>query len=434
MKKTLHRGFSLMEMMIVLLIVAIVAAATAPMVTKKMRRNADFANNNRNGASFWEEIDEERIQPVEGIFGIRLNTDDTHPAAIKTNNNAFIFTGDGGGNNGGGDNSFASSNVIGIGNAITSGTNQATNTIAIGFGVSSAGNRSIAIGNQRDNSRTTATNSDSIAIGSHVESSGIESIAIGANTSVQAQNSIAIGSNITVNGINTNQINIGNKFMYNGNTSNPQQTFGAQQFNVITLGNSSDTVVIPGKLMVGTQIGDTEYGCLWANIGRKGLSYGSEETSKGWLQLTESNDSHLKINHTSDRRLKNVGEKFEAGLNELKQLEFFHYTFKDDINKTPRVGVMAQDLQKVFPDAVTEGEDGYLRIRMEDMFYAMINAVKELETRFNIIVNQVKMYFDKVDALEATVEAQKQEIEALKMQNAEFEERLAKLEKKRWNK
>ena len=62
-------------------------------------------------------------------------------------------------------------------------------------------------------------------------------------------------------------------------------------------------------------------------------------------------------------------------------MKVFNYTFKKDEKKTPHVGVIAQDLQKVFPDAVKKGVDGFLTIRFEDMFYAMINAIKELDTR-----------------------------------------------------
>ena len=55
----------------------------------------------------------------------------------------------------------------------------------------------------------------------------------------------------------------------------------------------------------------------------------------------------------------------QCHIQELKKLDFYHYTFKKDEAKTPMVGVMVQDLQKVFPDAVTKGDDGYLRIRLE---------------------------------------------------------------------
>ena len=132
----------------------------------------------------------------------------------------------------------------------------------------------------------------------------------------------------------------------------------------------------------------------------------------------------------SDKRLKNVGKKFAAGLAELKKLDFYNYTFKNDKNKTPQVGVMAQDLQKVFPDAVTTDVYGYLHIRKDEMFYAVINAVKELDARITELVSKVQEYFDRTEKLEATVKAQQATIEELQKQNAEFEKRLAKLEKK----
>ncbi len=76
---------------------------------------------------------------------------------------------------------------------------------------------------------------------------------------------------------------------------------------------------------------------------------------------------------------------------------------------------MAQDLQKVFPDAVTKGEDGFLRIRWEDMFYALINAIKELDTKFSVFNDRIKQ-----------LEEQNKQ---LKKQNKELEERISKLEK-----
>ena len=79
----------------------------------------------------------------------------------------------------------------------------------------------------------------------------------------------------------------------------------------------------------------------------------------------------------------------------------FNYTFKKDETKEPRVGVMAQDLQKIFPDAVKKGEDGFLRIRMEDMFYAVINAIKELDTRVTALEKEnaeLKIRLEKLEA------------------------------------
>jgi hypothetical protein len=93
---------------------------------------------------------------------------------------------------------------------------------------------------------------------------------------------------------------------------------------------------------------------------------------------------------TSDIRLKNIKGENKSGLEKIKQLKVFNYTLKDDKKKTPRVGVIAQDLQKIFPDAVTKDEKGYLLIRMEDMFYALVNAVKELDAKVNEILRSAQ--------------------------------------------
>lgn len=79
---------------------------------------------------------------------------------------------------------------------------------------------------------------------------------------------------------------------------------------------------------------------------------------------------------------KNIGNTYTSGLEELNQLKFYHFTFKNDKDKTPQVGVIAQDLQKVFPQAVSKDDGGWLTIRWDEMFYAAINAIKELNTKY----------------------------------------------------
>ena len=103
----------------------------------------------------------------------------------------------------------------------------------------------------------------------------------------------------------------------------------------------------------------------------------------------------------SDRRLKYVGKENTSGLDKIRQLKVFNYTFKKDTTKTPHVGVIAQDLQKVFPDAVKKGTDGFLRIRMEDMFYAVINAIKELDAKYQAQEKRINDLEKRVEKLEA---------------------------------
>ncbi len=122
----------------------------------------------------------------------------------------------------------------------------------------------------------------------------------------------------------------------------------------------------------------------------------------------------------SDRRLKNIGSKFDAGLAELRQIKVFNYTFKNDEKKAPHVGVMAQDLMKVFPNSVYQGADGYLRIKWDEMFYAAINAVKELDKKIVALVKRTTDVETKISKLE-------QENTSLKTQVASLTARVNKL-------
>lgn len=116
---------------------------------------------------------------------------------------------------------------------------------------------------------------------------------------------------------------------------------------------------------------------------------------------------------SSDIRLKNVGEKFTGGLAEIKKLNVYNYTFKNDPNKLPHVGVIAQDLKMVFPNAVVKGDDGYYKIRWDEMLYAAINAVKELNTKVSKIANRI--------------ESDKNRVATLKKDNAQLNAQLDKL-------
>ena len=57
----------------------------------------------------------------------------------------------------------------------------------------------------------------------------------------------------------------------------------------------------------------------------------------------------------------------------------------------------------MFPNAVKKGADGFLTIRMEDMFYAVINAIKELDSRVTALEKENKELKTRLDKLEAKI-------------------------------
>jgi hypothetical protein len=85
--------------------------------------------------------------------------------------------------------------------------------------------------------------------------------------------------------------------------------------------------------------------------------------------------------NTSDARMKNVLGSFDAGLKEVLQLEPVRYRWREDSGLDPtfdNVGFLAQDVQKIVPEAVGGTSDSMLSFSDRPLIAALVNAVKEL--------------------------------------------------------
>ncbi|MBC8003339.1 MAG: tail fiber domain-containing protein [Opitutaceae bacterium] len=123
---------------------------------------------------------------------------------------------------------------------------------------------------------------------------------------------------------------------------------------------------------------------------------------------------------SSDIRLKNVLGTYASSLDQIARIEVVRYKYQEGNplkldSETEFSGFVAQDLQKVMPDAVSEGKEGFLAVNLDRVYLAGINAIKELDV-------QMKAKNAKILALE-------NEVEALKAASAKFESRFAALEK-----
>ena len=306
--------------------------------------------------------------------------------------------------------------------SIAIGTNAQVAMAYCHFGTCSYGG-SVVIG-----SNAYSESSDTVAIGNSATTTSVRSVAVGYKAKATGE-SVAIGYNACSNATGRNKTCIGASSgpSYNSSlaTSNDKTMF---------LGDSSTVVYIPGNLVVGkrafigSQLGDSGQGkrnCLFYNSERGwhgvfgysksgdrdswGVDMNTLEHGKVWSDLSGVGFP-LGNYISSDRRLKYVGKEFTSGLEKIRKLQVFNYTFKKDEKKTPHVGVIAQDLQKIFPDAVKKGTDGFLSIRFEDMFFAMINAIKELdlkyeaqEKRINDLEAQLKQQNARLKVLESRI-------------------------------
>ena len=292
-----------------------------------------------------------------------------------------------------------STETVAIGHDALASSND---SIAIGHATVASGESAIAIGSAASSTNTTASGSLSIAIGDGAMARGAGNVAIGreACKNVYGSNKVCIGAN---SGPSGELANDSVERIFIGSTPKIKTTIGSiSGIAPLEIHNDQDkgtSVVVNGTLLVRGHlaVASPRYSDpRLVIISNKQGGHDDTYNVGGYLNATDpynnnGNPGYLSNSWISDKRLKYVGHEFTSGLDKIRELKVFNYTFKKDKEKTPHVGVIAQDLQKVFPDAVSKGEDGFLSIRMEDMFYALINAVKELDSKITELTNQVKI-------------------------------------------
>lgn len=87
----------------------------------------------------------------------------------------------------------------------------------------------------------------------------------------------------------------------------------------------------------------------------------------------------------SDKRLKENIKPIKDSLDKVKKLEGFTYNFIATPNKREG-GIIAQDLEKVMPDAVIEHK-GVKFIKLDAVIGLLVNAVNELNEKVNASLN-----------------------------------------------
>jgi len=123
---------------------------------------------------------------------------------------------------------------------------------------------------------------------------------------------------------------------------------------------------------------------------------------------------------TSDARLKDVIAGYDRGLKEILDIDTVIFKYKKDnprklnsIKEFP--GVVAQQVQKVIPEAVDVEKDGFLSLNTTPIIWAMLNAIKE-------VYHEVTGVQREIASLKEQNQAKEQEIKELK-------ERLDRIEK-----
>ena len=229
------------------------------------------------------------------------------------------------------------------GNGIQSNNNTASGdySTAMGIQTTASGNYSTAMG-----AYTTASGNYSTAMGVYTTASGGMSTAMGYYTTASGDYSTAMGYQTEAS--DRSSLVIGE---YN--------LLGSTVTNSASLFSTENTAFVIGN------------GTNWGNRS-DALTVLFDGTTTIAGDLSINSDARLKANIIS----------LGSTLAKLLQIDGKTYTMKKDENKKQKIGVLAQDIEKVFPELVSES-NGVKSVNYQGLVPVLINALKEQDSKMN---------------------------------------------------
>lgn len=117
-------------------------------------------------------------------------------------------------------------------------------------------------------------------------------------------------------------------------------------------------------------------------------------------------DGYAYWEYSSDGRLKDLEGEFTGGLAEVMQLQPERYRYKRDNalhlpSEGEHVGLIAQEVERVIPEAVGRDNSGYRTMNDGPVFWAMLNAIKTQETQIKAEAARIVQLAAQVRLLEA---------------------------------
>lgn len=129
---------------------------------------------------------------------------------------------------------------------------------------------------------------------------------------------------------------------------------------------------------------------------------------------------------TSDARLKDVTGTFARGLAELEKLDTIRFRYKagNPLGADPSKeysGVIAQQVEAVMPEAVARDSKGYLSLNTTPIFWALVNASKQIKGA----LDNIRAELSEKSRREAALNEKVAQLEA---KNADLQNRLERIE------
>lgn len=170
--------------------------------------------------------------------------------------------------------------------------------------------------------------------------------------------------------------------------------------------------------------GNTSYAKMSYRADRGGIAFDVFNTSQHpnvWRGF--SYDGNNDIDWYSDRNLKKDIEDAEPMLDRLMQVQFRRYRWKDNSDPAikPEFGVIAQEVEPLFPDLVATGKDGMKTVGYTSFATITAKALQEYKARNDVALSKLSAQVDEKDA---EIQALRDETAALRRELAAKDESL----------
>ena len=263
-------------------------------------------------------------------------------------------------------------------------TSSGAYSIAMGQNSKATGNYSFASGQL-----STASGTFSTAMGSFTTASGSRATAMGRNTTASADYSTSMGYYTTASGFNSASIG------YYTTASGYYSTVIGQR----TTASDRSSLVIGEYNLSGSTVTSSATSFNLENTAFViGNGTGSNSRSDA-LVVKFNGETTLagNLNINSDARLKANIVSLGSTLAKLLQIDGKSYTLKKDESEKQKIGLLAQDIEKVFPELVTETND-IKSVNYQGLVPVLINAMKEQD-------DMIRQQQKEIDELKAMVTA-----------------------------
>ena len=317
------------------------------------------------------------------------------------------------------------------------------NSTAMGFGCYAGGGHSIAMG------RTCRANFESnIAIGYNCITSHFAATAIGLSAEASGRTSIAIGNEVKAPSLG--EVVLGS---YNALYTPVSDFYAAPTDRIFSIGNGSFetgrsnalTILKNGNVGIGTTVpgskltvvhnsstasptlvlqeSETDYARLqYSNLAstrnwqtaafsdvnnhansKYNIFYFNGSTGTDILSISGNGNAVLTgtLTQLSDMRLKRNISPITTAMQQLQQIGGYHYYWKDAAkDQALQSGVLAQEIERVFPELVKTDDRGNLSVNYAGLVPYVIEAAKTHEQQIQLLLQENKILQQRLEKLE----------------------------------